>query len=44
MPDAMMVADVIAAMEAGADIVKIFSGEVFGPKAIGAKLSQSLYR
>src|SRR5665213_939549 len=31
MPGAMTIRDVIEAMEAGADIIKIFPGEAFGP-------------
>lgn len=44
MPGAMTVAEVIEAMELGADIVKIFPGEVYGPviiKAIKAPLPQA---
>jgi 2-dehydro-3-deoxyphosphogluconate aldolase/(4S)-4-hydroxy-2-oxoglutarate aldolase len=36
MPGAMTVREVIEAMEAGADIVKIFPGELFGPAIIKA--------
>jgi 2-dehydro-3-deoxyphosphogluconate aldolase/(4S)-4-hydroxy-2-oxoglutarate aldolase len=36
MPGAMTIKEVVEAMEAGADIVKIFPGEVFGPKIIKA--------
>lgn len=36
MPGAMTIAEVIAAMEAGADIVKIFPGDAFGPSFIKA--------
>ncbi len=36
MPGAMTVKEVVEAMEAGADIVKIFPGEVFGPRFIKA--------
>jgi 2-dehydro-3-deoxyphosphogluconate aldolase/(4S)-4-hydroxy-2-oxoglutarate aldolase len=35
-PGAMTVADVIRAMECGADLVKLFPGELFGPSAIRA--------
>ena len=44
MPGAMTVSEVIAAMEAGADIVKLFPGEAFGPaivKAIKGPLPQA---
>lgn len=44
MPGAMTVGEVIAAMEAGADIVKLFPGEAFGPaivKAIKGPLPQA---
>ncbi len=34
MPGAMTIKEVVEAMEAGADIVKIFPGDVFGPKII----------
>lgn len=34
MPGAMSVAEVVACMEAGADIVKVFPGELFGPGII----------
>ena len=34
MPGAMTIKDVVAAMEAGADIVKIFPGDLSGPKII----------
>ena len=34
MPGAMTVKEVVEAMEAGADIVKIFPGNLFGPKII----------
>lgn len=34
MPGAMSVAEVVSCMEAGADIVKIFPGELFGPRII----------
>ena len=36
MPGAMTIRDVIEAMEAGADIVKLFPGEAFGPGIIRA--------
>ena len=36
MPGAMTIKEVVEAMEAGADIVKIFPGEAFGPKIIKA--------
>lgn len=44
MPGAMTVSEVIAAMEVGADIVKLFPGEAFGPaivKAIKGPLPQA---
>lgn len=44
MPGAMTIRDVIEAMEAGADIVKLFPGEAFGPgiiKAIKGPLPQA---
>jgi len=34
MPGAMTIAEVIAVMESGADIVKVFPGELYGPKII----------
>jgi len=34
MPGAMTIKEVVECMEAGADIVKIFPGELFGPKII----------
>ncbi len=34
MPGAMTVKEVVEAMEAGADIVKVFPGELFGPQII----------
>lgn len=34
MPGAMSIRETVEAMEAGADIVKIFPGELFGPKII----------
>lgn len=36
MPGAMTIKEVVAAMEAGADIVKVFPGEAFGPGIIKA--------
>ena len=36
MPGAMTIREVIEAMEAGADIVKLFPGEVFGPAIVRA--------
>lgn len=36
MPGAMTIKEVVEAMEAGADIVKLFPGEAFGPKMIKA--------
>ena len=36
MPGAMSVTEVLRAMEAGADVVKIFPAELFGPKIIEA--------
>lgn len=36
MPGAVSVRDAVEAMEAGADIIKIFPGELFGPKIIKA--------
>lgn len=36
MPGAMTIKEVITAMEAGADIVKVFPGEAFGPKILKA--------
>ncbi len=36
MPGCMTIKEVVAAMEAGADIIKIFPGEVSGPKMIKA--------
>jgi len=36
MPGAMTIKEVVEAMEAGADIVKIFPGEAFGPSIIKA--------
>jgi 2-dehydro-3-deoxyphosphogluconate aldolase/(4S)-4-hydroxy-2-oxoglutarate aldolase len=44
MPGAMTIKEVIEAMEAGADIIKIFPGELFGPamiKAIHGPLPQA---
>ncbi|HWR40651.1 MAG TPA: bifunctional 2-keto-4-hydroxyglutarate aldolase/2-keto-3-deoxy-6-phosphogluconate aldolase [Patescibacteria group bacterium] len=45
MPGAMTIKEVVEAMEAGADIVKIFPGEAFGPsiiKAIKGPLPQAV--
>jgi 2-dehydro-3-deoxyphosphogluconate aldolase/(4S)-4-hydroxy-2-oxoglutarate aldolase len=36
MPGAMTIKEIVEAMEVGADIVKIFPGELFGPKIIKA--------
>ncbi len=36
MPGAMTIKEVVEAMEAGADIIKIFPGEAFGPKILKA--------
>ena len=36
MPGAMTIREVVACMEAGADIVKVFPGELFGPAFIKA--------
>ncbi len=36
MPGAMTIKEVVNAMEAGADIVKVFPGEAFGPKILKA--------
>lgn len=36
MPGAMTIKEVVEAMECGADIVKVFPGEAFGPKIIKA--------
>ena len=36
MPGAMTIKEVVECMEAGADIVKVFPGELFGPKIIKA--------
>jgi 2-dehydro-3-deoxyphosphogluconate aldolase/(4S)-4-hydroxy-2-oxoglutarate aldolase len=44
MPGAMTIRDVIGAMEAGADIIKLFPGEAFGPafiKSIKGPLPQA---
>lgn len=43
MPGAMTVKEVIECMESGADIVKIFPGELFGPKIIKAILGPLPY-
>ena len=34
MPGAMSIAEVVAGMEAGADIIKVFPGELFGPRIL----------
>lgn len=34
MPGAMSIAEVVSGMEAGADIIKVFPGELFGPKIL----------
>lgn len=34
MPGAMSIAEVVAGMEAGADIIKVFPGELFGPQIL----------
>lgn len=39
MPGAMSVREVVEAMEAGADIVKLFPGEAFGPEFVRAVLA-----
>ena len=36
MPGAMCITEVVSGMEAGADIIKVFPGELFGPKVIKA--------
>ncbi len=36
MPGAMTIKEVVSAMEAGADVVKVFPGEAFGPKILKA--------
>ncbi len=43
MPGATSIKEVIAGMEAGADIIKIFPGELFGPKIIKAILGPVPY-
>ncbi len=43
MPGAMTIKEVVEAMEAGADIIKIFPGELFGPKIIKAILGPIPY-
>jgi 2-dehydro-3-deoxyphosphogluconate aldolase/(4S)-4-hydroxy-2-oxoglutarate aldolase len=43
MPGAMSIKEVVEAMEAGADIIKIFPGQILGPKAIGAILGPIPY-
>lgn len=42
-PGAMSIKEVVEAMEAGADIIKIFPGELFGPKIIKAILGPIPY-
>jgi 2-dehydro-3-deoxyphosphogluconate aldolase/(4S)-4-hydroxy-2-oxoglutarate aldolase len=36
MPGAMSIAEVVEGMESGADIIKVFPGELFGPKILKA--------
>ena len=36
MPGAMTIREVVECLEAGADIIKVFPGELFGPKIIKA--------
>ncbi len=43
MPGAMTIKEVVEAMEAGADIIKIFPGDMFGPKIIKAILGPIPY-
>jgi len=43
MPGAMTIKEVVEAMEAGADIIKIFPGELFGPQIIKAILGPIPY-
>lgn len=43
MPGAMSIKEVVEAMEAGGDIIKIFPGELFGPKIIKAILGPIPY-
>ncbi|MGI6113335.1 MAG: bifunctional 2-keto-4-hydroxyglutarate aldolase/2-keto-3-deoxy-6-phosphogluconate aldolase [Mahellales bacterium] len=43
MPGAMTIKEVMEAMEAGADIVKVFPGELFGPKLIKSILGPVPY-
>lgn len=43
MPGAMTIKEVVEAMEAGADIIKIFPGDLFGPKIIKAILGPIPY-
>jgi 2-dehydro-3-deoxyphosphogluconate aldolase/(4S)-4-hydroxy-2-oxoglutarate aldolase len=43
MPGAMTIKEVVEAMEAGADIVKVFPGDLFGPKIIKAILGPLPY-
>lgn len=43
MPGAMSIKEVVEGMEAGADIIKIFPGDLFGPKIIKAILGPIPY-
>ncbi len=43
MPGAMTIKEVVEAMEAGADIVKVFPGELFGPKLVKSILGPVPY-
>jgi 2-dehydro-3-deoxyphosphogluconate aldolase/(4S)-4-hydroxy-2-oxoglutarate aldolase len=43
MPGAMSIKEVVEAMEAGADIIKVFPGELFGPKIIKSILGPIPY-
>lgn len=43
MPGAMSIKEVVEAMEAGADIIKIFPGELFGPQIIKSILGPIPY-
>mgnify|MGYP001363695766 FL=1 len=43
MPGAMSIKEVVEGMEAGADIIKIFPGELFGPKIIKSILGPIPY-
>ena len=43
MPGAMSIKEVVEGMEAGADIIKIFPGDLFGPKIIKAVLGPIPY-